>query len=452
MPYPNEHSCRLRPPTGYVRYARDNDHDPNHIYGIKPDNKSELQAFRYPKDRWTTGRAREHCKKNEGTFEPAGEVQGAEMLNYWAERLLLTDPKKWYLVIPEGQYEHPTYGHLDFSEEFLQELIDNFYGKALGNTEPFVDIGHNEEEAVGWFKELKLVDEGMEGLIAWNDKGVELLESGQYKYFSPWISAYKNPETGREYANVFRGGALTNVPFLKMLPPIELVHHEGMSYKKAVEVNIKLSELEIHKGGNMNILEEIKKMLKVEKDEEVVSAFQEFFKTADKSEAALKEKDEAMRVLEEKVKEFETKIKELEEAKDKGAGGSGDKDKDVEAVKTQLKEVTESNKKLAEVLHVMKKDKIIGMALREAKIMPADADKWKKFYDQNPELIEEQIKTLPVLIELKEKGDYKANEHQGDTKLSDHDKEVAEQLGLTEEDYKENLDADLSKNQQKKEA
>ena len=91
----------------------------------------------------------------------------------------------------------------------------------------------------------------------------------------------------------------------------------------------------------------------------------------------------------------------------------------------------------------MKKEKVIGLALREAKIMPADTDKWKKFYDQNPDLIEEQIKMLPVLIKLGEKGSYQPNEE--DVKLTDTDKEVADQLGLTEEDYKENTDLTTTK-------
>ena len=388
-----------------------------------------MTSYRYPKDRWDTGRAREHCQAAGGTFEPAGEVQSTEHLEAWEQGLLLGGPEKWYLVVPEGQYEHPTYGHLDFNEAYLQELIENFYGKALGNTEPFVDIGHNEEEAVGWFKELRLKEEGMEGLISWNDQGVELVKGGSYKYFSPWMSAYKNPETGQEYANVFRGGALTNVPFLKMLPEITLTQHKG--------ILIKLSELKAHREVKMDILAEIRKIFKVEKDEEVVAAVQKFFKTAGEGETESKKKDDAIKVLEEKVKEFETKIKELEEAK------SGSGDKDVEAVKAQLKDVTESNKKMVEVLHVMKKEKVIGLALREAKIMPADTDKWKKFYDQNPDLIEEQIKMLPVLIKLGEKGSYQPNEE--DVKLTDTDKEVADQLGLTEEDYKENTDLTTTK-------
>jgi len=376
-----------------------------------------------------------------GTAWRKSKDQSAEHLDSWMKGLKLASPKKWYLVIPEGQYEHPSYGHLNFSEEFLQELIENFYAKALGNTEPFVDINHNEEEAFGWFKELRLVEEGMEGLIAWNDKGTELVKSGSYKYFSPWISAYKNPETAQEYANVFRGGALTNVPFLKMLPPIELGEHK--------EVSIKLSELTTHQEVRMDILEKLKELLKVETDEEIVPAIEKLLAAVGNNETEMAKRVESISALEEKIKGFEVKIKELEEIKDKGTGKP--ENKDIEVVKTQLKEVTESNKKLAGTLHEMKKEKIIGMALREAKIMPADADKWRKFYDQNPGMIEDQIKILPVLIELKEKGTFKANERQAsETKLTDNDKEVASQLGLTEEDYKENLDADLSKVSAKK--
>ena len=129
----------------------------------------------------------------------------------------------------------------------------------------------------------------MEGRISWNDQGVELVKGGSYKYFSPWMSAYKNPETGQEYANVFRGGALTNVPFLKMLPEITLTQHKG--------ILIKLSELKAHREVKMDILAEIRKIFKVEKDEEVVAAVQKFFKTAGEGETESKKKDDAIKVL-----------------------------------------------------------------------------------------------------------------------------------------------------------
>jgi ATP-dependent Clp endopeptidase proteolytic subunit ClpP len=76
MPYPNEHSCRLKPPN-YKRYARKNckvkvdDKCVDFIYGINGPNESELQAMRYKKDVWTAEAARAHCDAEGGDFEEA---------------------------------------------------------------------------------------------------------------------------------------------------------------------------------------------------------------------------------------------------------------------------------------------------------------------------------------------------------------------------------------------
>jgi len=75
-PYPNEHACRLNDPGKYDRFARKNCFIKHKgkcidvIFGIKA-GKSEIQSFRYPKDVWTEGDARTHCKSHKGTFEPA---------------------------------------------------------------------------------------------------------------------------------------------------------------------------------------------------------------------------------------------------------------------------------------------------------------------------------------------------------------------------------------------
>jgi ATP-dependent Clp endopeptidase proteolytic subunit ClpP len=86
-PYPNEHSCRLKPPN-YKRYARKNcyqKHDEkciDFVFGINTPNESELQSMRYKKDIWTPADARKHCEANDGTFEEAsGEQALAE--NRW---------------------------------------------------------------------------------------------------------------------------------------------------------------------------------------------------------------------------------------------------------------------------------------------------------------------------------------------------------------------------------
>ena len=78
-PYPNEHSCRLKDPDQYDRFARkscEQKHDGkciDVIYGVK-EGKSEIQALRYKTDIWEEADAKAHCKSRDGTFEPASKA------------------------------------------------------------------------------------------------------------------------------------------------------------------------------------------------------------------------------------------------------------------------------------------------------------------------------------------------------------------------------------------
>lgn len=75
-PYPNEHSCRLKPPN-YPKYRRQEcaqKHDGkciDVIYGIKSPKKSEIQALRFDKKIWTAASAKSVCSARGGTFEAA---------------------------------------------------------------------------------------------------------------------------------------------------------------------------------------------------------------------------------------------------------------------------------------------------------------------------------------------------------------------------------------------
>jgi len=79
-PFPNEHSCRLKPPN-YPKYARKNCYKKHegkcidYIFGVISPDESELQAMRYPKDIWTADAARAHCKDAGGSFEAAKEEE-----------------------------------------------------------------------------------------------------------------------------------------------------------------------------------------------------------------------------------------------------------------------------------------------------------------------------------------------------------------------------------------
>jgi HK97 family phage major capsid protein/HK97 family phage prohead protease len=73
-PYPNEHAARIREPGKYDQFRRDNDaggDGVDYIYGIwieDDETRSEIQAIRFDKDRFTIGQAREWLDEN--GFDP----------------------------------------------------------------------------------------------------------------------------------------------------------------------------------------------------------------------------------------------------------------------------------------------------------------------------------------------------------------------------------------------
>jgi len=56
-------------------------------------------------------------------------------------------------VLPEGKFQHPWYGELDFTAPVLRAAKRNFDSNILG-TDIMVDEGHDRGKALGWYKEL----------------------------------------------------------------------------------------------------------------------------------------------------------------------------------------------------------------------------------------------------------------------------------------------------------
>jgi hypothetical protein len=56
------------------------------------------------------------------------------------------------------------------------------------------------------------------------DRVVRLLRTaaGAASWTPAWRGPFENAESGKKYDRVLRGGGLTNVPFLKVLPEVQL--------------------------------------------------------------------------------------------------------------------------------------------------------------------------------------------------------------------------------------
>lgn len=87
-PYPNEHAARMKSPDGYKRMRRQNDKfgpGIHAIFGVTDEDKTELQAVRFDREKFTAAEAKvwlkEHDMKPAG-FEPATEKTIAEKSDY----------------------------------------------------------------------------------------------------------------------------------------------------------------------------------------------------------------------------------------------------------------------------------------------------------------------------------------------------------------------------------
>ena len=75
MPYPNEHSCRIKEPGLFEEgsFRRISQGKLSIIIGrLKGKETTTTQAFRYPIGKWDKDEARKHCEEHKGSFHEAG--------------------------------------------------------------------------------------------------------------------------------------------------------------------------------------------------------------------------------------------------------------------------------------------------------------------------------------------------------------------------------------------
>ena len=84
-PFPNEHSCRLVQPKDGAKTRRKNGAQKHEgkSYDViyqEQNGKFVQQAYRYPKDTWTSAEASAHCKSHKGSFTAAKSLEKTEEL------------------------------------------------------------------------------------------------------------------------------------------------------------------------------------------------------------------------------------------------------------------------------------------------------------------------------------------------------------------------------------
>lgn len=129
-----------------------------------------------------------------------------------ARRVLDGEP---ILIMPVGK--HFRRGRVrDVTSAIIDQFADNFANRrkrGIRRERVAVDVDHRGG-AVGWYKSITASSAGLMGTFSWNRRGREVLEDGEYAYFSPTVYWQESdPITGEQVPNQVAGGALTNYPF-----------------------------------------------------------------------------------------------------------------------------------------------------------------------------------------------------------------------------------------------
>lgn len=135
----------------------------------------------------------------------------------------------WIDIIREGTWQHQKYGIINITVDKLKKLAENFTNRILGR-DVSITIEHNDELGrIGEYKEVKIENGKLRGLIEWTEKGIQLLSDKAFKYFSPeYVENYIDKETKDSRGACLVGGSVTNKPFLTGLSPI-LMSEAAMS-------------------------------------------------------------------------------------------------------------------------------------------------------------------------------------------------------------------------------
>lgn len=304
----------------------------------------------------------------------------------WINGLMLgeAEPKDEIMLFPFGEFEHPKYGKLKFDMSFFNEVINNFTADVLG-IKPFIDQEHNMGKALAWFEEVPYVRQGVGLFIKpeWTPLGKQLLGDKIYRYFSPWFEDFKNPADGKLYKNVLRGGAATNIPFLKTMP--QIVDDVKLS---ETSVNILLSEI-IENRNDVGAQAAANASVAKAVDVKVGAVVDN--KATDKILCG-----GHYMTLEEVQKENEKLLAENKLLKEKAESA--------EKANAENKFLSEQVKGLSDKVISMQGEAVISKALSEGRILPKDKGYWEEQYKAIPDKVADIISHLPVVVKLSESG------------------------------------------------
>jgi hypothetical protein len=387
MPYPNEHSARLKSPGQYTRVRRENNKlgaGIHAIWGVKADNSVEIQAIRFDKSKFSVFGAKNWLNKHDYrpiAFEPAS----GETMEYLIPISLqeIQENGQWHVLLYSGKFNHPLYGEFNITRANLETAVRNFvagYGTIKDDSgKKVIPLNYNPnhydrspDNAInsGFIKQLKLTDNRLEVFIDWTEKARKYIKRKEYRWLSAEFREDWKDESGTDRGFTVIGAALTNRPFLKNQLAIA-VNDQGGGYW------LEMFTEEAEEPIMSEEIEKLREILALDEGTDIAETVKNLTeKNAD---------------LEKKLQDSQKKLTDLE--KDQ-------KDKmflDKEAY-DKLAQDAELGKKASVDLQEMKINGLIDKALNEGRLIPAQVEEFKKVALADFELAEKLLEKTPKQV------------------------------------------------------
>jgi hypothetical protein len=149
---------------------------------------------------------------------------------------------KHFVKIPiatVGEWHHPQYGKVEFTQEKLEEIKANIESNELG-WEPPLFYGHPTDggaSSKGFLEKIFVEEDTLFGIWAVSKTVYDQVQNDEFRYSSSeFITNFTSKRTGKEIGNVLIGMALTNRPFIPDLPRNVALEEEGTIYKFSTEL------------------------------------------------------------------------------------------------------------------------------------------------------------------------------------------------------------------------
>lgn len=185
------------------------------------------------------------------------------MVRFLSQRIELADGQRqsWVTLTRTGNFSDPRYGDFMITPTHLQQMVDNFNKRTLGQ-DVFIDVAHRPNDGAA-AKVLKLAVENgrLRALVEWTEFGVDAVKKRGFAYLSAeYHENWRDNEAKNAHGCVLLGAGLTTRPVIKNLDPVQL--SEGDDERDAFRLAVSTQLInDLSEQTNMKFLEQLKAKL-----------------------------------------------------------------------------------------------------------------------------------------------------------------------------------------------